>query len=153
VRTDNGTVLPSRRGRGVSARHDHKGACWAVSLLSMSGLHLVLLDRARAEGLPVEKGRGVPWLSARGHLHPVAAEACSLVLDALAAIHSSLGGDAQALAAKPPRNPPTPDLVHTDTGAIIEVDEVQHFTSARLLTLDQYPPRCHWDATSRSTGS
>lgn len=105
----------------------------------MSGLHVVLLEQARVEGLPVQKGHALPWLSGRGHLNPMAAEAGSLVLEALASMHSALGGDAEALAAKRPGSPPTPDLVHTETGAIIEVDEVQHFTSARLVTLDHYP--------------
>lgn len=85
------------------------------------------------------KGYAVAWLSGRGHLNPVVAEADTLVIDALASMHAALGGDAQALATKRRGNPPTPDLVHTDTGAIIEIDEVQHFTSARLLTLERYP--------------
>lgn len=35
--------------------------------------------------------------------------------------------------------PPTPDLVHVPTGCLIEVDEVQHFTTAREAALDLYP--------------
>jgi hypothetical protein len=78
------------------------------TLLQMSGLHLVLLKQAHPEGLPLAKGHAVPWLSARGHLNPLAAEADSLVLEALGSMHSALAGDAQALAAKRPGNPPTP---------------------------------------------
>lgn len=33
----------------------------------------------------------------------------------------------------------TPDLVRLDTGTLVEVDEVQHFTSARLTALCLYP--------------
>jgi hypothetical protein len=35
--------------------------------------------------------------------------------------------------------PPTPDFVHAELGVIVEVDEVQHFTTARLHSFDVYP--------------
>ncbi len=35
--------------------------------------------------------------------------------------------------------PLTGDFLHEPTGALIEVDEHQHFTSDRLLTFDHYP--------------
>lgn len=109
------------------------------TLPAVPGLHLVLLEQARADGLPVARGHAVPWLSGRGHLAPAVFEAGPIVLEALASMHSALGGDAEALAAKRPANPPTPDLIHTHTGAVIEIDETQHFTSARLLTFEHYP--------------
>lgn len=37
-------------------------------------------------------------------------------------------------------NGPTPDLVHVPSGCIVEVDEVQHFTTARRDALALYPP-------------
>lgn len=108
--------------------------------VNVPGLHLDLLDAATHAGVPLALGRAVPWLSGRGHLNPVVAErAPRIVLDALADMHEALGGDATALASKPTRSPPTPDLVHTVTGGLIEVDEVQHFTTARLLSFDYYP--------------
>ena len=106
-----------------------------------SGLHVRLRDLASAAGIPLEFGRPVPWLSGQGHTNPiVTAGAAPELVMALAALHGTLGGSHAALAAKRAGNPPTPDLVHTSTGCLIEVDEVQHFTSARLQTLALYPP-------------
>lgn len=105
----------------------------------MAGVHLAVLGLALEAGLPLAKGRAVDWLSGRGHLNPAVADSPTAVLTALASMHAALGGDAKVLAGKKPGNPPTPDLVHTETGCIIEVDEVQHFTTARSATLDRYP--------------
>lgn len=106
----------------------------------MPGLHIALLAQAEGAGIPLALGRSVPWLTGRGHLHEIAAaDAPPSVLDTLAMIHSRLGGDAVALGARRRGNPPTPDLVHTGLGCFIEVDEVQHFTTARAVTLDLYP--------------
>jgi hypothetical protein len=104
------------------------------------GIHLAVLQLALDAGLPVRTGTAVSWLSGRGHLNPDVARANPGVIDALASIHGALGGDTAALATKRPGNPPVPDLVHTDLGLVIEVDEVQHFTTARLATFDYYPP-------------
>jgi hypothetical protein len=106
----------------------------------MPGLHVAILDAACAAGLPMTLGRAVPWLTGRGHLNELVQQrAPAPVLHALSEIHGRLGGDAAALATKRRGNSPTPDLIHTELGCIIEVDEVQHFTSARLMSLDLYP--------------
>jgi hypothetical protein len=34
---------------------------------------------------------------------------------------------------------PLPDLIHDELGCVIEVDEVQHFTTARARTFELYP--------------
>ena len=60
-------------------------------------------------------------------------------MTALAHIHRELGGHASVLAAKRLGGHPIPDLVHLDLGCIIEIDEIQHFTSARLRSFDFYP--------------
>ncbi len=81
----------------------------------------------------------MPWLSPRGHLDDAVTEnAPAEVVAALGAIHAALGGDAGLLAAKRGGRP-IPDLVHAQTGQIVEVDEVQHFTTARAVTLSMYP--------------
>ena len=105
----------------------------------MPGVHLPVLRLARAEGLPIRKGSAVSWLSGRGHFNPALAAVDRSVLHALASIHDALGGDSAALATKRAGNPPIPDLVHTQLGSIIEVDEIQHFTTARLKSFDYYP--------------
>lgn len=104
------------------------------------GLEAAVLEASGHTGLELDLGSKVPWLSGRGHLDPVvAARAPVHVIEALSRIHTDLGGDSHALTTKRAGNPPTPDLVHTPTGTIIEIDEVQHFTTARLKTFDYYP--------------
>jgi hypothetical protein len=104
------------------------------------GLHVALLELGRDAGIPLALGRSVPWLTGRGHVAPVVQESAPAhLVAALSLMHYELGGDAQALAEKRAGNQPTPDLIHTELGCFIEVDEVQHFTSARLRTLERYP--------------
>lgn len=106
----------------------------------MSGLEGTVAKLANAAGMEVAIGRAVPWLSGRGHLNDIVQSmAPAATIAALADIHSLLGGDAALLANKRLGNPPTPDLVHIPSGTIVEIDEVQHFTSARERSLNLYP--------------
>lgn len=106
----------------------------------MSGLEFAVAELARAEGIELVPGRAVPWLSGRGHLNAlVQSAAAASTIAALGRIHEELGGDAALLAAKRAGKSPTPDLIHVPTGSIVEVDEVQHFTSARERSLGLYP--------------
>ncbi|MGH3004420.1 MAG: hypothetical protein ACRDOS_00650 [Gaiellaceae bacterium] len=59
----------------------------------------------------------------------------------MAALHERLGGDETALALKRSGGGPRPDFILREAELIVEVDEVQHFTSDRLLTLELYPKR------------
>jgi hypothetical protein len=60
------------------------------------------------------------------------------VRDALERIYVALGGDLDIL--RTARSTAlTGDFLHPPSGTLIEIDESQHFTSARLLTLDLYP--------------
>lgn len=52
-------------------------------------------------------------------------------------MHARLGGDELLLRAKAER-PLNPDFV-LPNGQLVEVDEIQHFTSDRLLTLEHHP--------------
>jgi len=107
----------------------------------MPGLHVALLDVATAAGIQLELGRPVPWLSGRGHHNEtVLRDAPTEVVEVLAGIHRTLGGHDDVLRTKRAANPPTPDLVHVPTGCFVEVDEVQHFTTARETALRLYPP-------------
>lgn len=99
-----------------------------------------MLACARAAGIDLVLGRSVPWLTGRGHLAEIVnRQAPGHIVECLADLHQMLGGRADLLVSKRLSNPPTPDLFHQPTGCVIEVDEVQHFTSARLVTLDHYP--------------
>lgn len=106
----------------------------------MPGLHLALLDAAQKAGIRLVLGSRLPWLTGRGHHDQQVKDLASAPLvAALLEMHQRLGGDSEILAARVGRRSPTPDLIHEGIGCIIEVDEVQHFTSARALTLDLYP--------------
>lgn len=81
-------------------------------------------------------GQSVDWLTQRGHLAlPPEAAPTAEVLER---IYTALGGDLDELAAARPTRL-TGDFVHATTGTLIEVDESQHFTTARLTTLELYP--------------
>src|SRR4051794_7509582 len=89
-------------------------------------------------GIPLEPGRAMPWLSTRGH---ASASLDGLVprevRASLTAIFAELCGDQAKLASKRLGGGPRPDFM---LGAqIVEVDEIQHFTTARLKTLELYP--------------
>lgn len=90
---------------------------------------------AAAEAGVILTGQSFPWLCQQGHL---ALPDGGVARDALTKIYRMLGGDAELLStARTTRL--TGDFVHEPTRTLIEIDEHQHFTSARLLTLDLYP--------------
>ncbi|NLA35267.1 MAG: hypothetical protein GX868_06220, partial [Actinobacteria bacterium] len=104
-----------------------------------NGLHHVLVRQAAEVGIELRPDSQYNWLTNRGHLEPAAQQQLpSEILAALEAIFRELGGDETALRSKKPRRL-EPDLVHPPTGLLVEVDEVQHFTSARGSTVSHYP--------------
>ncbi|WP_309073792.1 hypothetical protein [Paenarthrobacter sp.] len=78
----------------------------------------------------------MPWLNQRGHFGlPDSASAVAVPLEK---IFASLGGKGAEQSVK--RTTALPgDFIHEGTGTIIEVDEIQHFTSFRLQTFSFYP--------------
>src|SRR5436309_421099 len=95
---------------------------------------------AREAGIELEQGAGLPWLTNLGHLNPVLAGVVpEATLAMLSSIHQRLGGDESLLAAKRGGSSPRPDFVLASASLIVEVDEIQHFTSDRLATLELYP--------------
>jgi len=103
------------------------------------GLEATAASALIDEGIGVAPAGSLPWLTVRGHLDSyVQRHAPSSVLDLLAAVHTKLGGDATVLAGKR-SGAVRPDLVVVATGQMIEVDEIQHFTSAREVSLGYYP--------------
>jgi hypothetical protein len=57
----------------------------------------------------------------------------------LSTIHQGLGGDEILMAGKRAGSSPRPDFLLPSAGLIVEVDEIQHFTSDRLATVELYP--------------
>ncbi|MCV7173699.1 hypothetical protein H7I41_27630 [Mycobacterium manitobense] len=95
-------------------------------------------DAARDDGVELV-GQRVEWLNQRGHLGlPPGAQFAS-VRATLESIYVALGGDLATLATAR-TTPLRGDFLHVDSGTLIEVDESQHFTSARLRSLQLYLP-------------
>lgn len=98
-----------------------------------------LIALARTQGIALTVADRVPWLTVHGHLAPIVqARAPRGTVQALDAIFELLGGDRRRLLDKRGGASPTPDA-RLDGEAIVEIDEVQHFTSDRLTTLRMYP--------------
>ncbi|ANJ25728.1 hypothetical protein [Agromyces aureus] len=88
---------------------------------------------AAADEIMLSKMPGVEWLNTRGHLHlPARAAAAMPVMERAFEL---LGGDSVAMQSKRLSKLPN-DLLHEASRTMVEVDEFQHFTSMRGLTLD-----------------
>ncbi|MFC7597496.1 hypothetical protein ACFQU3_19415 [Terrabacter sp. GCM10028922] len=90
---------------------------------------------AQQDGVELTRAR-VPWLNQRGHFG--LPEQASPAVAAMRAIFEALGGIEWEMAGKRMTALPG-DFVHLETGVYVEVDESQHFTSFRLVTLNLYP--------------
>lgn len=90
---------------------------------------------AERDGIVLARAK-LPWLNQRGHFGtPAEADSVRVSLER---IFAALGGDPTAQRGK--RLTPLPgDFVHEPSGTLIEIDESQHFTSFRGITLSLYP--------------
>lgn len=94
------------------------------------------MEAAHREGVELVRYKK-PWLNQRGHFG--LPDRASVVTNPLNSIFLSLGGQAAEQAAK--RTTALPgDFIHLETETIIEIDEVQHFTSFRLKSFEFYAP-------------
>lgn len=91
---------------------------------------------AARDGIRLERAK-VPWINRRGHFVVEGLPGTTRI--ALDQIFSALGGDADSQYSRI-KTALQGDYYHPDTGTFIEVDESQHFTSYRALTLGFYPP-------------
>lgn len=89
------------------------------------------------DGVDLRPSGRFEWLSSRGHLGLTASKAPPFVLDRLGEIHRMLGGDSGLLASKRARPLPV-DFVVSGEAVLVEIDEFQHFTTPRAVTLDFY---------------
>lgn len=94
---------------------------------------------AERAGFSLVRALSIEGLTGRGHAEPALAPFVpSSTVAALASIHAALGGDADMLSAK--RSAPLRmDFVDMDRRLVIEVDEIQHFTTDRRNALELYP--------------
>jgi hypothetical protein len=92
-------------------------------------------DAAAEDGIEL-RPQSFPWLCQQGHL--ALPERAARAAEALEPIYIALGGDLVALATARV-TPLAGDFLHESTGTLVEIDESQHFTSARLTALELYP--------------
>lgn len=98
-----------------------------------------VIAAARMRGLELATAPPMPWLTDRGHLTPVVQRTAPAdVIDRLDELHASLGGDRRVLA-RQSTAPRRIGLVVRTSGQLVAVDDVAHFTSDRLASLDAYP--------------
>jgi hypothetical protein len=91
---------------------------------------------AAEDGIVLER-QSLPWLCERGHI--VLPDSAAEARELLEQIYLAFGADLDLLdSARSNRLPG--DFIHAETGTLIEIDESQHFTTPRLMTLDLYPP-------------
>ncbi|MFS0912344.1 hypothetical protein AB3M89_11160 [Microbacterium sp. 179-I 3D2 NHS] len=91
---------------------------------------------AAEDGIRLTPMPRVDWLNTHGHFALPAAAASAL--PALQRAFDALGGDEVEQRSKRLGTLPS-DLVHLESKTMVEVDELQHFTSFRLLTLNELP--------------
>jgi hypothetical protein len=91
---------------------------------------------ATADGFEVERGVVVTWLSNLGHLNgAIKSDEAAANLHEL---HVHLRGDETLLASKRAGSTPRLDFVFPARNLVVEVDEIQHFTSERFAILNRY---------------
>jgi hypothetical protein len=78
-------------------------------------------------------------LTKNGHRNSLLADEAPVAAEALGRIYERLGGNETLLAAKSHGNDPKPDFLLPERDLIVEIDEIQHFTSDRLMTFNWYP--------------
>lgn len=105
-----------------------------VSIMPVGDCQRAFGAAAEEDGLLLGPSR-LPWINQRGHFG--LPSECEDVTPQLEAIFVELGGDPVVQSAKRAR-PLTGDFVEFRTGALIEIDEVQHFTSFRAASLGLY---------------
>jgi very-short-patch-repair endonuclease len=103
----------------------------------MGATENIFYSLAIAEGLELERGVTVAWLSNLGHLNTAIGD--NATTNELRELHLQLKGNERLLASKRAGSDPRLDFVLPNQKLIIEVDEIQHFTSDRLTTLRAYP--------------
>jgi hypothetical protein len=100
-----------------------------------------VIAAARIDGVRLSKALPMRWLTARGHLEPMLqGVVADEMIDVLDRLHSLLGGNRRALARKA-GTAPQPALIADESGQLVALDGVEHFTAPRSATLDAYPKR------------
>ncbi|MEO5315551.1 hypothetical protein PV772_15785 [Pseudarthrobacter sp. CC12] len=92
---------------------------------------------AAKEGLFLSPGISFEWVGTKGP-YGLSGKTANVYEDVMT-IAIALGADLDAMRLAQRVVRPRADLMHEESGVIIEVDELQHFTSHRLLSFESYP--------------
>lgn len=92
---------------------------------------------AAKEGLFLSPGINFEWIGTKGPYGLSGKTA--IVYESVMSVAIALGADLDAMRLAKRIVRPRADLMHKESGVIIEVDEIQHFTSHRLLSFESYP--------------
>jgi hypothetical protein len=92
---------------------------------------------AAKEGLFLSPGINFEWIGSKGP-YGLSGKTASVYEPVMSAA-IALGADLEAMRLAQRIVRPRADLMHKDSRVIIEVDEIQHFTSHRLLSFESYP--------------
>jgi hypothetical protein len=116
--------------------------------VALDDMRTAFADAAAQDGIVLERG-SFDWLSEQGHVglervakarrDPAIVAPVVAALAVLERICARLRGDVSVLAAARENLLLPVDLLHAPTGTVVEVDGVEHFTSARLHALALYP--------------
>ena len=100
-----------------------------------------VLSALTKAGHKVTQGATFEWLTGRGPLEPEASMVSEDVRERLLTLHADLGGSHQKLATKARQRLPVDFQI--EGRVLLELDETQHFSSARERTLDFYDDLHH----------
>lgn len=92
---------------------------------------------AAKEGLFLSPGISFEWIGTKGP-YGLSGKTASVYEPAMS-VAIALGADLDAMRLARRIVRPQADLMHKDSRVVIEVDEIQHFTSHRLLSFESYP--------------
>lgn len=94
------------------------------------------MAEALALGYPLRQKVTVPWLTWNGHRNPNLDRFSETVINVLHELFIALGGDEARLIAKAGQRLQPDSFLREQ---ILELDEIQHFSTARLNTFEFYP--------------
>jgi hypothetical protein len=116
--------------------------------MALDETQTAFVEAAEHDGI-VLRSATFDWLCEQGHVglervakarrDPALVAPVVAALGVLTTVYVRLKGDVTVLPAARENLLLAIDLFHEPTGTVIEVDEPEHFTSFRLLALDQYP--------------
>lgn len=124
------------------AHYDHQDTqaecCALLSCMPVGDCESAFAAAAAQDGIDLVRAR-VPWLNQLGHFG--LPDQAQIARQALATIFAALSGDPDTQAGRRFTQLPG-EFFHEPSRTLIEVDEVRHFTTTRLITLNLYPADC-----------